>query len=260
MTEDNLPPGSHRISREEYVEMLTDSSLKEADEMGEGFGEWVQRHAPQWHEQGRDETWIRQRIASAQSNFQLHKVMREKGMTREQRRIFIRQMYTDMPEMYDMMIARERAEPHVSIIRGTTEDVLQRYTLRVLVYEADKASFVAFQRWAGLPPSPFVEGSTKQHIRDLSTVEELNMALLLAQYIQACCEIRPKLTKAQINARMDQRGKELRAEFIARYGYKPEESTTPRIPVTIDGAVDPDEYRRRMKDADDQDDEEDENA
>jgi len=105
-----LPAGSPRISRDAYVEMLTDGSMREADEMGEGFGEWVERHAPLWHEQGRDETWIRMRVQSAQATFKLHETLRAKGMTREHRRAFIHAMYTDMPEMYDMMLARERKQ------------------------------------------------------------------------------------------------------------------------------------------------------
>ncbi len=147
-----------------------------------------------------------------------------------------------------MMIARERTEPHVSIVNGTTEDLLQRYTLRVMVYEANRAAFNAVEEWAGRsPPRPFAEDPTHTGIRDFSTVEELNLALQLQHFIQLCCEIRPKLTQKQISQRIDVFAKGERAAFIARYGYKPEESTVPRIPVTSEGPVDPEAYRQRLK-------------
>ncbi len=41
---------------------------------------------------------------------------------------------------------------------------------------------------------------------------------------------------------MEAYGKQLRAAFIAKYRYLPEDSTTPCIPVTVDGPQDHDEY------------------
>ncbi|GEM_PF-4194941 len=40
-------------------------------------------------------------------------------------------------------------------------------------------------------------------------------------------------------------GVQLRQKFIAAHGYLPEDSTTPRVPVTVDGPVDRDEYMAR---------------
>ncbi|MGH2479530.1 MAG: hypothetical protein ACRDHW_07750 [Ktedonobacteraceae bacterium] len=46
-------------------------------------------------------------------------------------------------------------------------------------------------------------------------------------------------------ALMETRGQQLRAVFIDHHGYRPEESFTPYIPVTIDGPQDHDEYHTR---------------
>ncbi len=50
------------------------------------------------------------------------------------------------------------------------------------------------------------------------------------------------LTKDQIASLMEAHGKQLRAAFIAKYGYPPEDSTTPYVPVTINGPQDHDAY------------------
>jgi hypothetical protein len=41
---------------------------------------------------------------------------------------------------------------------------------------------------------------------------------------------------------MKAHGEQLRAIFIAKHGYPPEESTTPYMPVTTDGPTDHDTY------------------
>ena len=50
------------------------------------------------------------------------------------------------------------------------------------------------------------------------------------------------LTTDQVSLLMESRGKQLRATFIAKYGYRPEDSTTPYVPVTIDGPQDHNAY------------------
>jgi hypothetical protein len=50
------------------------------------------------------------------------------------------------------------------------------------------------------------------------------------------------LTKDQIAPLMEAHGKQLRATFIAKHGYLPEDSTTPYVPVTIEGPQDHDAY------------------
>ncbi|HEU5379829.1 MAG TPA: hypothetical protein VFV38_30775, partial [Ktedonobacteraceae bacterium] len=49
-------------------------------------------------------------------------------------------------------------------------------------------------------------------------------------------------TKDQIAQRMETYGKQLREVFLAKYGYAPEESTTPYVPVTINGPQDHETY------------------
>ncbi len=65
------------VTREQYREMLIDASFREASEMESGFTSWCQRHVPTWRQQGYDETWIRQRIATAQSTRGLHHTLKE---------------------------------------------------------------------------------------------------------------------------------------------------------------------------------------
>lgn len=234
-----LPPGARRITREEYVELLVDGAMQDGDEMAEGFMVWCDKHVPTWRAAGRDEAWIRLRIESAQSTYRLHEAIIEKGFTRPQRRAFLREMYRDMPRMYDLMMERERTDPHVSIIYGTPNDLLQRYTLRVMLYEVDKANYLRHCRWTGKEPGEYQEDETQRHIRDYSTVEELECALSLAQYLGRLLDAPMRLTAEQIGRRMEQHGKMLRARFIAKYGYPPEKSTTPHIAVTINGPIDP---------------------
>jgi hypothetical protein len=243
-----IPPGGRLITREEYVEHLVEASMQDADEMEEGFGAWSKTHVPRWHELGHDESWIRQRVESAQTTRKLHDTMKARGFTRAQRREFLRAMYTDIPELYDMMIARERSDPHISIIYGTTDDLQQRYVLRMLLYNADKANYARHCRWAGLPESEYVEDPTQAFIRDLSTVEELEVALQMAYRLSMLYDAPTTFSREEMGAQMEAAGRELRAQFIAQHGYPPEKSTTPRIPVTPDGPADPEEYHARHRD------------
>ena len=79
-------------------------------------------------------------------------------------------------------------------------------------------------------------------VRDLSTVEELELALALSRYALHLLDAPESLTKDQLASLMEAHGKQLRATFIARYGYPPEDSTTPYVPVTIEGPQDHDVY------------------
>ena len=54
------------VTHEQYIEMLIDASFRDASEMESGFTSWCERHVPTWRQQGYDETWIRQRIETAQ--------------------------------------------------------------------------------------------------------------------------------------------------------------------------------------------------
>jgi hypothetical protein len=82
-------------------------------------------------------------------------------------------------------------------------------------------------------------------VRDLSTVEELELALALSRHALHLFDTPENLTKDQIAPLMEAHGKQLRATFIAKHGYRPEDSTTPYVPVTIDGPQDHDVYHAK---------------
>src|SRR6266568_3258828 len=143
------------VTREQYIEMLIDASFRDASEMESGFMSWCERHVPIWRKQGYDETWIRQRIAMAQSTRGLHRTLKGQGLTMLEIREELRKMYADAPDLYDLARARARLHPDLLRYRGNTGDLRQRYTLRVLIYEADKRAYEKFCRWSDLPvPDP----------------------------------------------------------------------------------------------------------
>ncbi len=235
------------VTREQYIEMLIDASFRDASEMESGFLSWCQRHVPTWRQQGYDETWIRQRIEMAQSTRGLHRTFKEQGLTMLEMREELRKAYADHPELYDLAREREHLHPGRLRYRGNTSDLRQRYTLRVLIYETDKLTYEKFCRWSSLPvPSPDMvfceQPDAVRVVRDLSTVEELELALAMGRYALHLFDAPENLTKDQIASLMEAHGKGLRATFIATHGYRPEDSTTPYVPVTIDGPQDHDAY------------------
>jgi hypothetical protein len=66
--------------------------------------------------------------------------------------------------------------------------------------------------------------------------------LALSRYALHLFDAPEHLTKDQVALLMEAYGKHLRATFIARHGYRPEDSTTPYVPVTIHGPQDHDAY------------------
>jgi len=235
------------VTREQYIEMLIDDSLQEASEMEVGFMSWCEQHVPTWRTQGYDETWIRLRIEAAQTTRSFHRPLKEQGLTMLEIRKELRKTYADHPELYDLARERERLHPGLLRYRGNTGDLRQRYTLRVLLYETDKLTYEKFCRWSGLPvPSPdvpfFEQPDSIRIVRDLSTVEELEMMLALGRYALTLFDAPENLTNDRISLLMEAHGKHLRATFLSKYGYRPEDSTTPYVPVTIDGPQDHDAY------------------
>ena len=207
----------------------------------------VRRTCPTWRKLGYDEIWIRQRIETAQITRGLHRELKQKGLTILEIREELRKAYADHPELFDLARERERIHPGLLRYRGNTGDLRQRYTLRVLLYETDKLTYEKFCRWSGLKvPGPgsifFEQPDTVREVRDLSTVEELELALALSRYGLHLFDAPESLTKDQLASLMEAHGKQLRATFIARYGYPPEDSTTPYVPVTIEGPQDHDVY------------------
>ncbi len=81
---------------------------------------------------------------------------------------------------------------------------------------------------------------TVRVVRDLSTVEELELALAMSRYELHLFAAPERLTKDQIALFMEAHGKQLRATLIARHGYRPEDSATPYVPVTTEGLQDHD--------------------
>ena len=235
------------LTREQYIEMLIDSSFRDASALEAGFLSWCEHHVPIWRKQDYDETWIRQRIETAQSSRNLHRQLREQGLTMLEIREELRTIYTARPQLYDLAKERAHLQPGFLRYRGNTSDLRQRYTLRVLLYETEKLAHEQFCRWGGLPvPDPdlvFLEQPDDLRVvRDLSTVEELEQMLALSRYTLHLLAVPEPLTKERITLRMEAYGKHLRAAFIATYGYQPEESATPYVPVTIDGPQDHDAY------------------
>ena len=240
----------HLMTREQYIEMLIDASCWEASEMESGFTSWCKRHVPIWRQQGYDETWIRQRIETAQITRGLHRKLKQRGFTMVEIRDELRTAYADHLELYELARERERIQPGILRYRGNMGDLRQRYTLRVLIYETDKLIFEKFCRWSGLPvPSPdgvfFEQPDHVRVVRDLSTVEELELMLAMSRYALQLFDAPENLTKDQLAPLMEAHGKKLRATFIAKHGYRPEDSTTPYVPVTIDGPQDHDAYYAR---------------
>jgi hypothetical protein len=242
-----MEEGAALVTREQYIEMLIDASFRDASEMETGLLSWCERHVPTWRQRGYDEIWIRHRIEMAQSTRGLHRTLKQQGLTMLEMREELRKSYADYPELYDLARERERLHPGLLRYRGNTGDLRQRYTLRVLIYETDTLAYEQFCRWGGLPvPGPesvfFEQPDTIRVVRDLSTVEALEMALALSQYALHLFDAPQHLTRDQIAPLMEAHGKHLRAIFITRHGYRPEDSATPYVPVTIDGPQDHDAY------------------
>jgi len=77
---------------------------------------------------------------------------------------------------------------------------------------------------------------------NLRTVEELELMLAMSRYALHLFEAPEHFPKDQIAPLTEAHGKQLRATFIAKHGYRPEDSTTPYVPVTIDGPQNHDAY------------------
>ncbi len=235
------------VTREQYIEMLIEESLREASEMEASFMGWCEQHVPMWRSRGYDEHWVRQRIEAAQSTRRLHHTLKEQGLTLLEICEELRKTYANAPELYDLAVERERRHPGSLRYRGNTSDLRQRYTLRILVYETDKLAYEKFCSWRGLPvphpDAPFLEQPDSiRVVRDLSTVEELEMMLAMSRYALHLFDAPENLTNDQIASLMEAHGKHLRAIFLSTYKYQPEDSTTPYVPVTIDGPQDHDVY------------------
>jgi len=235
------------VTREQYIEMLIEESLREASEMEAGLKCWCEHHVPIWRSRGYDENWVRQRIETAQSTRRLHRTLKEKRLTMLEICEELRKTYADAPELYNLAVERERRHPGSLRYHGNTSDLRQRYTLRVLIYETDKLAYEKFCSWRDLPAPhsdvPFLEQPDSiRVVRDLSTVEELEKMLAMSRYALHLFDEPENLIHDQIASLMEAHGKHLRAIFLSTHRYRPEDSTTPYVPVTIDGPQDHNVY------------------
>jgi len=131
-----------------------------------------------------------------------------------------------------------------------TQDITKRHALRIRAYETARQDLIAYMRWAhehgddwnGELARPFSEEWAVRHLRDLSTVEQLETDIWRDQYDISLLSIRPKLPEAEIDRRRMEYETTLRAMNMERYGYDPEQAPRATIPVTIDGPVDRDAY------------------
>lgn len=235
------------LTREQYIEMLIDDSLRDASEIESDFLCWCKHHVPIWRKQGRDETWIRLRIESAQTTRGFLRLLRGQGLTMLAIREELRKTYAASPELYDLAREREQAQPSFLRYRGNTSDLRQRYTLRIMLYETEKLAYEQFCHWSGRPiPSPDTpfreQPDSVRVVRDLSTVEEVEMMLAMSRYLLSLFDAPETLTIEQIPLLMKAYGEHLRTIFLSRHGYFPEDSAIPYIPVTTDGPQDHDAY------------------
>src|SRR5713226_10433806 len=95
-------------TREQYLEMLIDASFRDASEIESGFMSWCERHVPTWRQQGYNETWIRQRIAMAQSTRGLHRTLKQQGLTMLEIREELRKMYADAARLRGLLFEQQQ--------------------------------------------------------------------------------------------------------------------------------------------------------
>jgi hypothetical protein len=175
--------------------------------------------------------------------------MREAGLTPGQQRKRIREALIASHEggvdLYHLMLLRtgDQEPQHY----GVTDDLVQRYTLRVLLHDTEQRCQEAFHRWADLPPEPFQEPDDIRVVRDLSGVEELQLQLALTNYKLQILQQAQSVTLEELIAAIDGWATQARTSFIARYGFSPEEASVPFTPVTTAGPVDHDDFYAALR-------------
>jgi hypothetical protein len=240
---------THVPTRTAYYEGLVDETFRDDAEMREGFMAWAERHVPIWRSQGQDEAWIRLRIESARSCARLCQDMRGAGLTPGQQRKRIREALLASHEvdvdLYQLMLMRtgDQEPQHW----GVTDDLVRRYTLRVLLHDTEQRCQETFHRWADLPPEPFQEPDDVRVVRDLSGVEELQLQLALTNYKLQILEQGHSVTLEELMAQIDAWATQARTSFIARNGFSPEEASVPFTPVTTAWPVDHDDYYASLR-------------
>jgi hypothetical protein len=192
----NMEDDATLVTREQYVEMLIDTSFKDAAEIESGFMDWCEQHVPVWLEQGYDETWVRQRIEMAQITRGLHRKLKEQGLTMLEIRDELRKAYADHSELYDLAVEREHLHPGLLRYRGNTSDLRQRYTLRVMVYETDKLAYEKFCCWSGQPvPSTdsvfFEQPDSVRVVRNPIMLKNTRHSERIEEFFRICTSFQP---------------------------------------------------------------------
>ena len=244
----NLPP-----TRIEYFEQLVDECLRDYASMQRGFIEWAEEHVPRWQALGMREEQRRLRIDVARNSYVLCQQLEAEGATRGQIRKRLRMRYEDARteglDLYNLMLQRidQTEPPH----HGTTDDIVQRQALRIMVANAEVAVMQAYCAWAESldPPNTHATQSTY----DLSGVEELELHLGMLRYQQQCFAQRPRLSSEALETEFYTWGQAARQEFFHKHGFLPEEATTPFIPVTVEGPVDHDVFYAALRAEEEQD-------
>lgn len=232
------------MTQAQYVEVLIDGFLEETALLSKGFAAWSERHVPFWRKHGYGEEWIRERIALAQGSRRLAATFARKHFDQYQIRDALRETYADAHSLYQFALAR----PDQMQYRGNIGDLHLRHALRLAVYAADKQAHHAYLLCRNAPPQPFREIDNLTHIRDCSTVEELEVMLDLCRHLDLLFSTRPVLSSQVITERAQAYGEQQRLTFFEQYGYYPEDSRTPYTPVTLAGPQDHDAYFCSLRD------------
>jgi hypothetical protein len=244
----NLPP-----TRIEYFEQLADECLRDYASMQRGFIAWAEEHVPRWQALGMREGQRRLRIDVARNSFVLCQQLEAEGATPGQIRKRLRMRYEDARseglDLYNLMLQRtdQTEPPHY----GTTEDIVQRQALRIMIANAEVAVTQAYCAWTESPDTPNTHAT--QSIYDLSGVEELELHLGMLRFQQQCFAQRPRLPSEAVETEFYTWGQAARQEFFRKHGFMPEEATTPFIPVTVEGPVDHDVYYAALRAEEEQD-------
>lgn len=238
MTDPTLPP-----TRITFFEQLVEECLHDYASMQRGFMGWAVEEAPRWEALGMGELERRRRIEVARDIYSLCQQLEAAGATLGQLRRQLRTKFEEIHsneglDLYDLMLQRtdQTEPPH----HGTTDDLVQRQALRIMIANAEVAVKQAYCAWAESLDTPDTHGT--QSIYDLSGVEELELHLGMLRYEQQCFAQRPRLSSEALKTAFYTWGQAARQEFLRKHGFLPEQATTPFTPVTVDGPTNHDEY------------------
>lgn len=238
-------------TRVAFYDSIVDECLRDAALMRDGFMHWAEEVVPHWEAIGLREAPRRERIEAARAVSllcqQLEAADATPGQIRKQLRTLFEGIRAEGLDFYELMLKHtgQREPPH----RGTTDDLVQRQALRIMVAQAEIAAERAYCMWAERTDAPDTQAlrGNRDRIYDLSGVEELQLHLGLLRYQQTCFAHRPRLSREALETAFFTWGHAAREDFHRTHGFLPEEATTPFTPMTIAGPVDHDEYYAALR-------------